>query len=161
VTRRNGKIWAVLATGVAVLVVLTARPADAGVPVEAFRDFTFNFRGQPLTCTVRGHSEVDYDELGGVILYYQTTMLDEKRRCLQAFDAVAASMEYWRGDATQSEWAETSSSFTDVRGLLRFNNTDLRDSRAHHTVYFICDDNNGSLCQFHFTTDGFPFDSPK
>jgi hypothetical protein len=158
---RRRLMAAMLATLAPLLIVFGARPAAAGNPVEAFRDFTFTSRGEQLTCTVRGYSDVDYDELGGVTLYYQTAMVDDQRRCRRAFEAVSASMEYWRGEATESESAETTSFSTDVGGLLRFNNTDLRDARAHHSAYFTCDDNDGSPCQFHFVTDGFPFDGPK
>ena len=158
--RRHRRIAALALTAfVPAVAVLTASPASAGNVVQVTRDFTFDDGGRPVTCSVRGYSEVDYDELGGVTLYYQTTMVDEERRCRDAFVAVSAIMQYWRGDATESEEALVDSSSTSANGLLRFSNTDLRDVVAHHAAYFSCDEELG--CQFFFDTDPFPFDSPK
>jgi hypothetical protein len=160
--RRRPRIAAlVLAALVPALTVLIASPASAGNVVQIARDFTFGYEGQPVTCTVRGYSEVDYDELGGVALYYQTTMVDDERRCKDAFVAVAAVMQYWRGEEGESEEALVDSYSTSANGVLRFSNTDLRDAVAHHTAYFSCDEEPVLGCQFSFDTDPFPFDSPK
>jgi hypothetical protein len=130
--------------------VLAAQPAAADAHWRVVKDFTFTYRGQPLTCTVVGDNSSQYNDAPiNLTIYYGTELVDEKQRCHEAARGVSAGVS-WRGPGgTHDESFTTDSDGTRLRGNIWLEGAETATSL--HSMTFACDDPGpGGSCHFRF-----------
>jgi len=129
-----------------------AMPAHATAPIEdrRFADFTFTFRGEPVTCTVfaRTYAELSPDES---LMSARTVVWDRDPVCYDAVSYIVAEVTYSRGDQVLGRAsAESRSAY-----VAAFANTAAPEPTrvvGNHLVVFACDADPTFGCWFSMGT---------
>jgi hypothetical protein len=133
-----------------------AAPAGASDPVTRTTTWSGTYQGHALSCDVRADSNVDGDEIGHMLVYYATEMVDEDPRCRKAISGVSAYVTYQATDGT-TDYFESTATGSRTYSVARVSRNP-EDVVVLHLAYFRCDAGpNG--CEHSITTHPWPYGS--
>ena len=119
--------------------------------VSNTQDFTFTYRGEPLTCTVVGENGWDYadNNAGQIIINYRTALVDDEHRCYEAWIGGGAGVTWWRPGETDGDTTSSGSSATEITGSAYLSN--FERAETVHDVAFACE-TTSPYCSLQFWT---------